>query len=440
MTKDHNLSNKSTKLTNNTFANNSANKEPPHILWIGCGDLLCRTIEALHQLCESYDAQLVFVDICDQEKVKQLPPCNASFFNVSKGDERFELRKYLWSQPLTHIFVANWPPQHLLTAFKFSEMCPGGQIIISKPMDINLPLIEAVASGAWPDITNKIFVHDHYRNKGAVEPMFQALPALINTYGRVRDFEFYLIECKTVEEEKRLEALNEGVIFDLASHLFAIVQLFFLDSPNVALIIPELALDSVSLEIRKVARARYANCQIENSNAETFAAVELTIIAHYSKPGNMHPLTYRIPGLIVVGKGIKPSQSIYAALKGLRFNLELQTRSVNLVRNEVNPPLSDLQFVSNNWQEDGFNAPIVTALSHKRPSLEGSKEKILTLMPFKHAAQNARYLGKSLRIASPLLYYSKGDTLDAVMAKCVGAEYLDHRWLSSVGYSDIGFG
>ncbi len=437
MTKDNTISDNS---ANSSSANNSTSTESQHILWIGCGDLLYRSIAALLELSTTHAAQLVFVDIYDREQVKQIPPENASFFNVSRGDERYQLRKYLWSHPLTHIFVANWPPQHLLTAFKFSEICPGGQIIISKPMDINLPLIETVASGVWPDITNKIFVHDHYRNKGAIEPVFQALPNLIDIYGRVRDFEFYLIECKTVEDEKRLEALNEGVIFDLASHLFAIVQLFFLDSPNPALAIPELVLDTVSLEMRSVARARYANCQIENSNAETFAAIELKIIARYSKPGNKRTLTYRIPGLLVVGKGIKPSQSITAAMKGLRFNQELQTRTVNLVHNDVNPPLSDLQFASINWQEDGFNAPIVTALSHERPRLESAKKKILTLMPFKHAAQNARYLGEALRIASPLLYYSKGDTLDAVMAKCVGAGYLDHRWLSSAGYSDIGFG
>ena len=77
---------------------------------------------------------------------------------------------------------------------------------VSQPLDTNFALIETVAAGAWPDITEKIFVHDHYRNKGAVEPVFLAFPKLIELYGQINSFEFYLIEHKSVEEEGRLEA------------------------------------------------------------------------------------------------------------------------------------------------------------------------------------------------------------------------------------------
>lgn len=411
-----------------------------HNLWIGCGDLLRRTHNAVVQLKKLHGVEFTFIDVCDPDKVKQPPPGNAKFYNVSHDEQRQELRKFLRQHPLTNIFIANWPPQHLLTAFKYSEFC-SGRIIISKPLDVNLPLIETIAGrGAWPADADKIFVHDHYRNKGAVWPTYQAFPRLIHLYGKIKSFELYLVECKTVEEEGRLEALNEGVIFDLASHLFALIQLFFLEGHRPALAVPGLKLKQVSLRINRVARARYALCQIENQEAETFAAIDVTLVAEYSKSHRSQPIVYNIPGLLVVGKGIKPSQSISAGLKGMRFNQELQPRSVNLTRNEVNPPLSDLQFADNNWGEDGFNAPLVSAFSQNPPAKCNNGEKIAAMMPFMQAARNAEFIGESIRIASPLLYYRDGDTLDTVMAKCVGAGQLDHRWLSEAGFADIGFG
>ncbi len=416
----------------------------PHALWIGCGDLLRRTIEALEKLRLHHNATLIFADIKSRDNVKQKPLDQANFYNVSKAQQRDRLRKYLTRNPLTHIYIANLPPQHLLTAFKFSELCPRGQIIISKPLDVNLPLIETVAKGrAWPDITAKIYVHDHYRNKGAVDPMYRNFPQLTDIYGELRSFEFYLIEPRTVEEENRLEALNEGVIFDLASHLFALAQLFFLEHPHPALIRPDLTLSKARLRINKVARARYKHCQIENLDAETFAAIDVTLIAEYSRLKNpRRPLTYEIPGLMVVGKGIKPSLSTTAGLKGLRFRQELQTRSVNLMRNEVNPPLTDLQYANDrnlHDKEDGFHRPILTSLSHRRGGVTYNNS-IKPLVPFMEAAKNAEYLGEAIRLRSELRFYSPGETLDAVMAKCVGANHLDSRWLSDAGYAEIGFG
>ena len=419
-----------------------AARAQPHILWAGCGDLLRRTMKAVVSLQNDHKAELTFIDIRKADDLKQYPPEGTSYYDVNIKSQRSDLRKYLRQRPLTHIFVANLPPQHMLTAFKFSELCPGGQIVISKPLDTNLTLIETIASGgAWPDVAAKIFVHDHYRNKGAVQPIYEAFPQLIDVYGKLKSFEFYLVESKTVEEEDRLEALNEGVIFDLASHLFALVQLFFLESPNPALKLPGLTLDKVWLEVNSVARARYALCHIENPNAETFAAIVVTLVVEYIRPARTQPIIHKIPGLMVVGKGIKPSQSISADLKGMRFNQELQTRSINLTRNEVNPPLSDLHFAKNSLKEDGFGRPIIRTLGQLKPNIESHIDTITPMMPFIQAAKNAKYIGETIRrAAAPLLFYKAGETLDAVLAKCVGAGLLDHQWLSEAGFVDIGFG
>ena len=84
-----------------------------------------------------------------------------------------------------------------------------------------------------------------------------------------------------------------------------------------------------------------------------------------------------------MGKGIKPSSSISAGLKGLRFEQELQSRSVNLIRNEVNPPLTDLPYVI---KEDGFSATIVNALTKDEPAARNKGEHIAPVVAFHQAA------------------------------------------------------
>jgi hypothetical protein len=122
----------------------------PQILWVGCGDLLRRTMAAITELKDSCDADFTFIDVHNAERVRLRPPSWGSFYNIAEESARDELRKRLRQTPLTHVFIANWPPQHLLTAFKFSEMCPGGSIVISKPLDTNFALIDTIAGGSWP--------------------------------------------------------------------------------------------------------------------------------------------------------------------------------------------------------------------------------------------------------------------------------------------------
>jgi hypothetical protein len=266
--------------------------------------------------------------------------------------------------------------------------------------------------------------------------VYHAFPKLIDSYGRLTQFEFYLVEYESVEDRDRTEALREGVIFDLSTHLFALCDLFLLSPPHPALNEQGLVVKSVDLSINKVARARYTRCHIENSEAETFAAIDVTLTASYARPKSGRVVTFLIPGLIVVGKGIKPTSNVTADLKGLRFTLELQARSLNLSRNEVSPPLSDIQFDS---AEDGFHTSLVDALSRQSPRERSGSVAIPPVVPLARAARIARLLGEVSQKASRLEHYRIGDTLDSVLARCVAAGTLDAKWLSKSGYADIGF-
>lgn len=420
-----------------------------HGLWIGCGAMCRRSYPALQAL-QRGGAELTFVDVRDKGSVKQLPPPGADFFDVADPAQREEFHQHLIKHPATHAFVANLPPQHLLTTFLIMGKCPGVKVIIAKPLDVNFQLIEAIASDrVWPGVIENVFLHDHYLGKGIVDPLYRCFPNLIKTYGRVERFEGYLVEHRTIEEENRLDALNEGVICDQSGHLFALVQEFFLSRHHPALTQPNIRILNVQLQINRVARARYANCELENSNAETFAAIEVTIVVHYSRRGSSHTLEpMRIPGLIVVGKGVKPSSSISAGLKGMRFNQQLQFRAVNLAANTVNPPLSDLNYAKNlligeRMQETGFHVPVMSAMSHRNlRQLVDYERPVRSIMPFPMAAQNTKFLSTALKEASQIqmIFHKAGDTIEQVLGQFVSKKMLSPSCLPESGYGDIGFG
>ena len=52
----------------------------------------------------------------------------------------------------------------------------------------NFDLIETIAAGAFPAVTDNIYVHDHYLNKTAVRQMYGAFPKLLNAYGEIKQF------------------------------------------------------------------------------------------------------------------------------------------------------------------------------------------------------------------------------------------------------------
>lgn len=151
----------------------------PHGLWVGCGDMFRRAIDAAKIVIATTDMRFSFVDVVKRDAVKQQPPDGCEFFNLSRQEELCRLYRYVMERPVTHIFIANLPPQHLMTAGIVGGMCPLAKIIIAKPLDTNLQLIKALASGKiWPGLTERIFLHDHYRNKGAAEPIYCCLPNL----------------------------------------------------------------------------------------------------------------------------------------------------------------------------------------------------------------------------------------------------------------------
>jgi hypothetical protein len=395
--------------------------------------MLRRSFQAVLEL-QKHGAHLTFTDILEEKNIRQSPPPGCDYFNVSVPQGRANLRCLLRGAPLTHIYIANWPDVHLLTAVKYSENCPGGTIVVAKPLDTNFQLIETIGRGGFPGIQQKIFVHDHYLTKSVVERIFKAFPKLIGAYGEIQQFEFYLVEYKTIEDENRLDALKDGVIFDLMSHLVAVAQLFFLMGPRLATLQDaRVQVTDVKVLIRQVARGRYIRCHLAD-NVETFAAVDLKVIVTYN-----NKRTHSIPGLLVVGKGIKPTESVEADVKGIRLKFALNNRTANFSSGIINPPLTDLAVMRE--PETGFYRPIVTSLSSHRPDRSVLTDDPPVLMNFEEARDNASFLKDVIELGkSNLVFYqAQQTTLRDVIARCVGAGSLDSRWLPVGEFSDVGY-
>jgi hypothetical protein len=414
----------------------------PNILWVGCGDLFKKCIRALETMRVNCSATISGIDIRDRDELDYFPQGH-EYYNIKLAEERSRLRRMVSERSFTHVYIANWPEMHLLSALKYAESCDQGVIIIAKPLDTNFELIETVAKDIFPEFTRKIFVHDHYRNKGGIQPMYDVFPQLISAYGRVTRFRAFLVEPRLIEDEKRLDALECGVIFDLASHLFSLLQLFFLPktSPGVQdpIIKGKRPILGVSLRINHVVRARYRKCELSNSDAETFAAIDTTLeITYRDRYGKSQKRP--IEGLLVVGKGITAEQEVADSVEVKAFELTLEgfIASLNFRRNSLNP---DLQaFLKKRTDENGYNTPLVESLSKRRSDLNNAQGTIIPpLMTFAEACENSKYLRESLYMgkASRLLHYSPRATLSEVLNLCCSEGGLAERWRPRGGFTHL---
>src|SRR5260370_4508281 len=143
----------------------------PRILWVGAGAFFRRVIkEGAFGILHQEGATLTVLDVRPEKEVMESFPFQSGvqYFNVKDNDQRKQLIHEHTGRPeqlFTHCYIANWPQAHLLSAVKYSSLCAGGDIIITKPLDLNIPLVETLALGVFPDISEKILMDDHYRNK-----------------------------------------------------------------------------------------------------------------------------------------------------------------------------------------------------------------------------------------------------------------------------------
>lgn len=418
--------------------------ENPVVLWVGAGNFFSRLVKAgtFRELLERHGAYLTVIDIRSGEEVGELPKhANVRYYDVSKSEQRRNLVYNRFNEEgnrvFTHIYIATWPQAHLLSAVKYSTLCPGGDIIITKPLDMNIPMVKEIEKGVFPDLTEKMTVDDHYRNKGSIRALHAKMRELIleHSYGRLWGFRMWLVEPTTIEAENRLQALECGVIWDLATHLISLIQLFFLDLPYVALQgythgDPR-KIHQVQLEIRKVLRKQYVGCQLTDG-AETLAVIEVAVTFLYD--GYKSSVRRTVPGLLVVGKAASRGKNIEGPVKQLDFQFERGPINLNYNTGTLWPAIYGFAPTS----ETGFCQPVTELLTYtqRRQKVEEASFGVRVPepgqyhcgMPFSAAFRNVMLTNEVIDHPSGrnLLHsYTAGSDIRDIMNDLVAQDFLE---------------
>lgn len=440
----------------------------PIILWVGAGNFFERIVKAgtFQYLLENYGAHLTVIDIHPSEEIqayKELEdqarskPSNIRYYDVSQAKQREDLiynRLVEKNQPFTHIYIATWPEAHLLSAVKYSTLCHGGDIIITKPLDMNIPMVENLQEGVFPDLISKFTVDDHYRNKGSVRALHECLPSWIRSKcGQLRGFRMWLVEEKTIEKENRLQALECGVIWDLATHLISFIQIFFLDKPHLALWGytkgDSKKLRNVKLQIRKVLRKRYVGCELKTQNAETLAVIEVAVTFQFETYGHAPWVKMEIPGLLIVGKAATRGKGVIGSVKQIDFYFEGGPINLNYNNRNLTPEIHSY----NPNKENGFFQPVIELLTHtqRRVRKEAVNYGDIYLaeagkyhcgMPFEEAYQNVMLINEIKNHPSGrnlLQSYDTGADIHDVMNGLIAQDFLEKEknWMIERHYGNF---
>lgn len=226
----------------------------------------------------------------------------AFYLNKSRDKESYEKLTNVG-----HVFIVTPPRYHCdIAGFWLERLVPDGKIFIEKPLDVSV--------GAGLELGNRIdeerkkevvFGFDHYLAK--------AYPFLRNSTsniekigGETERIEFHILEDSGIPPERE-KALDKGMIFDLFSHVLAVICATLSQRSACS----ETILQTIKLE--EIKAAKYAGSPI---SSETFASIKFTVDSN-------------IEAASVVGMCVGVSEDKFMRLYGPNGTIEL-----NLAKDE----------------------------------------------------------------------------------------------------------
>lgn len=324
------------------------------VLVIGHGALATRQ----RPTYEHWLAQGIDVHCADIDK-SRLDDCLDGIkpYVLPQGESRL-----LAKGPFDLLCVNNIPDLHMMTALQYGTYAR--RIVIQKPQDLNLPLIQRMATAAgFEPFRQKAVIHDHYRNKSAFAALLLELPAWIQSFGRFRRVMFFLTESKSVSDEPdRAASLECGMIQDLAVHQLDLMLECLLRANEWSL-----RPDDNRINRRIGAEIEIVNCvklvdqtSILGDDVETFAAIDLRVTEQIEFPAGSptaRRFGHQFDVLIVVGKGLAVEQGVVRDLKSVAFEFTRQDayKSVDLATLSIRG-LSDEKI---NRKHGGMNRPLM---------------------------------------------------------------------------------
>lgn len=179
-----------------------------------------------------------------------------------------------------------------IAEFWLPRLTPTGKIFIEKPLDA---LVQSALSLKKKIGKRKVvYAFDHYLARA--EPFLWDKARYLARVGSIKSVEFHILEPFGIPPD-RVEALGKGMIFDLFSHILALVA-GLTDSSSTAFF------QRVKLE--EVKAARYVNCPI---SGESFAWIKFSIDD--------------IPITATVGKCVSTAEDKFMTICGTTGKIEL---------------------------------------------------------------------------------------------------------------------
>ena len=301
-----------------------------HILWVGWGDVTRKGAIAIKSMLDA-GYKVHGIDLTDDPSGIKVVDPSRLYIRDNKRHHN-DILKIGMKDGFEAMYVANPGDHHLSSALEFQHFAK--HIIISKPLDTHISFLSTIFGSRVSTRRNyahflpKVWVHDHYLNKPAIDFLITLMGTLHAQHDFVDSIKCFLVEKATIEESEkhRIQGLECGMLFDLAVHMISILEL----------LIPEGLRwqDGTGLyeRIRRDFRvsacttAKYAGSILGKSmvmhdrEAETFGVIEITITEEILHHGVGRKVDKEIPVLIVVGKGVPSEQGATRDLKSIVIN------------------------------------------------------------------------------------------------------------------------
>jgi predicted dehydrogenase len=265
--------------------------------------------------------------------IRQLEGWGATFLDKSAESGRSQYDELRKSQ-VDVVFVATNDQTHVSVAEGWLQN--GCQIFIEKPLTNNIDQARRLLGRIGSD-NYRVRAFDHYRARVHLHlGSKEFLKMVLGRLGRITAFHFYLLEDHSgtdkqyrtsldkerledrngpIENERRQQALANGLVLDLMPHMPALLAYFG---------------DPATIQVTHVRAARYVGVDYDDEKKteiprETFAAVGFQFKAHDGE---------KVTGDAYIGKGVRGSKR-YPGMDGNVKVLELEGQNLRGSRQKI---------------------------------------------------------------------------------------------------------
>src|ERR1017187_552104 len=303
------------------------------------------------------------------------------FFQIENPSHEEKLRQIAGKDCFDLIDISTWADSHLSLALRFQD---AARIIVdTKPVDTHLDLLRTIHRNSaspkpylYRHLLQRFLVHDHYGGRWAVQEAARHMAEWQARHGFIEEIQVYVLESKSVNREaKRVGALKDGICFDLAPHVFCMLQALMPIGATWDCDGLTYSRREIGLSVVGGARDQNVGCPItgskDNGPVETFAAISLSgqdVIYINGEFGREESKPFRC--LVVVGKGISSVRGESRDTKGISIRFQTgDYLQIDLESQRIRTPNGDIILPPEDILHRGINLPLIELTKAEFPSV-----------------------------------------------------------------------